>query len=99
MSPLSAPAYLTGGLQLVSLAYSIYLVISGSPIFFYRARPTSTRPVILQDDWFRYAGGVHIVGFLIGWLTGSIVLYNVIRALAGVAWVVGLWRALAPRNL
>jgi hypothetical protein len=99
MNPLSAPAYMMGGLQLISLAYSIYLVFSGSPIFWWRARPISTRPVILQDDWFRYAGGVHIVGFLIGWLTGSIVLYNVVRGLAGIAFLVGLWRALSPRKL
>ena len=99
MNPLSATSYWFGGLQLISLAYSIYLVFSGSPIFIPRGRPISTRPIILQDDWFRYAGGIHIAGFLLGWLTGSIVLYNVIRVLSGLAWLVGLWRALSPRHL
>jgi hypothetical protein len=40
----------------IVVVYSIWLIATGSPIFYIRARPTSTRPKILQDPWFRIAG-------------------------------------------
>ncbi len=84
---------------LISLAYSIWLVYSGSPIFWQRARPTSTRPVILSDDWFRYSGGIYIAALFAGLLTGSTIIYLILRVVAGIAFLVGLWRSLTLRAL
>ena len=78
----------------IGLAYSIWLIATGSPIFYLRARPTSTRPKILSDHWFRIAGGLYIIVFFLPHLGGHDFLLFLIPA---AAYVVGLWRALSPK--
>ncbi|MFH1861602.1 MAG: hypothetical protein ABH878_02215 [bacterium] len=48
------------------LAYSIWLVLFGTPIFWMRARPPIySRPIDLESIWFRVAGGVCVLAYLI----------------------------------
>ncbi|RJP74174.1 MAG: hypothetical protein C4524_13375 [Candidatus Zixiibacteriota bacterium] len=80
--------------------YPLYLVITGSPIWKVRARPTGTRPVILEDLWFRLAGGLALAELLfISVVPVSSQWDPVWFILPGIAYLVGLWRALAPRVL
>ncbi len=76
--------------------YSIWLTASGSPIFWSRARPTSTRPVVIYDHWFRIAGIVYLISFLL--LPRMEGFEVVIRYLAPlICYVIGLWRVLSPK--
>jgi hypothetical protein len=76
------------------------LVYSGRPIWFYRARPTSTRPIVLVNNWFRVAGGIYIGGYLFGWIFPSWVWLDlVVEVSASLAYLTGLWKSLAPKVL
>jgi hypothetical protein len=84
---------------LLFLVYAVWLLVTGSPIWKYRARPTSTRPVVLQSDWFRISGGIYLAGFFLSLLTGIPIINLIFYVLSIVAYIVGLWKSLAPKVL
>jgi hypothetical protein len=82
----------------IFLLYGIWLVATGSPIWKMRARPVATKPIVLEDVWFRVAGCVLIVEFAASWIFPAIGGFNWIVYLAALlCYLVGLWRALVPR--
>jgi hypothetical protein len=86
--------------NLLFLVYAGWLVWSGSPVWFYRARPTSTRPIVLVNNYFRVAGGIYIGGYLLVWIfSGWLWLHAVIEVSASIAYLAGLWKSLAPKVL
>ena len=90
----------SGSLDVLILVYAVWLIYSGSPIWTMRARPVGTRPVVLQDNWFRVPGGVYIAGFLLGWITPGFASYDwIVYLLAAIPYLIGLWKSLAPKVL
>jgi hypothetical protein len=59
-------------LPLIFLVYAVYLTFTGRPLFWTRARPIATRPVVIESVWCQVAGGVYILRFLTDWLIPSL---------------------------
>jgi hypothetical protein len=84
---------------LIFLVYAVWLVWSGSPIWKVRARPVGTSPVILLSDWFRISGGIYLVGFFLALLLGIPIISSFAYIISVIAYLVGLWKTLAPKVL
>ena len=91
---------MSGSLNLIFLLYALWLIWSGSPIWKMRARPVGTRPVVLENKWFRITGGIYVAGFLLEWIIPGLARFDgIIFILAGIPYAVGLWKSLAPKVL
>jgi len=92
---------LPGWLPLVFPVYAVWLLFTGEPLFWQRARTIYSRPVILHDIWFRYAGGLSFFGYGIGFflpeITSSYFLFYILEFVALFFYFGGLWRALSPK--
>lgn len=86
-------------INLLFLVYAVWLIATGSPIWKLRGRPTSTRPVVVENIWFRICGGIYMAGFLLAWLTGFGFVSWITDAAATIAYLIGLWQSLAPKVL
>ncbi|TKJ39699.1 hypothetical protein CEE37_10495 [candidate division LCP-89 bacterium B3_LCP] len=77
--------------------YAVYLLITGKPIFTMRARPTSTKPILMENDWFRAAGGIYLLDVIIFLVfpSLSIVIFRIVEIASAVCWIVGLIKTLS----
>lgn len=94
---MEAPVALFGSIHFIGAAYAVYLLITGKPIFMVRARPTSTRPILMENDWFRAAGGIYLFDMILFLFFPSLpfVIFRIISVASGAVWLVGLIKILS----